>query len=154
MSRLFWCIYERPGFDDFPVDKYLAQLESVTARILIANDRMVGFSDIGKGAPSTVFQESTQRYSSIGEGLAHVLAAIGHDERIYDGKRTRELPLPGAMQYEFDGKTTVHARLRLVDIRPDGSQWRLQVEGLKGKQATIVLDKNYQVVRASVVFGR
>ena len=154
LSRLFWCIYERPGHGDFSVDEFLAQLQRGDARLIVDKDRIVGFSGIGTGAPSTHIQQSTLLFASIGEGLAHVLAAISYNRWIYDGERTVELAIPGALRHFYDGKTYVYPRLRFTDIRPDGSGWRLQVDGAKGGQATIVLDENYHVLRASIVFGK
>ncbi len=153
-SKLFWCILQQHYPDLIKsVDTYLKELQDGTARIVIARQRIVGFSKIGTGT-YIMMQESRQRYSSIAEGVSYVLAALSQNPNMRDGSRLlRGLPLPWSFYWDSTPSSgPASAEPRYIDIRRDGDRWSLQIEGLWGRRAEVFLDEDYRVTRANYIF--
>jgi hypothetical protein len=152
-SKLFWCILQHYPDLIKSVDNYLKELQDGTARIVIARQRIVGFSKIGTGT-YIMLQESRQNYSSIAEGVSYVLAALSQSPNMRDGSRLLSgLPLPWSFYWDSTPSSgPASAEPRYIDIRRAGDRWSLQIEGLWGRRAEVFLDEDYRVTRANYIF--
>jgi hypothetical protein len=149
-SKAFW--WE----ERLPLEPALGTLLPRNSVMFLSDSKFILFWNGWVSGDSVFVLESTEHYSSLNEGQAHVLQELeARRDDIQAGrflhryKETKPFGLDRAFLYKKNVANAIGPTLR--DVKRVGDEWHIVEDGPNGGSALIVLNDQYEVVSTTML---